>query len=472
MRRDREVCRLGAGAVAVWVALAGIGCNRSTERANPQAAAQAEAIVERWERRWDELPTVKLVAISPHNTNIQNEYEWAFSVHHALKYGQAVDIEWRDVGGGGSAIMTYLRNVYAGADSSDIDVLWGGGEYMFARMAKEGVLQPMVISEDVERNIPAVFGGVQMRDPDGLWCGSAVSGFGFLCNRPVLGQLGIDTPELWDDLADPRMFGQVCLADPTQSGSAAAAYEMIVQSAPDWPSGWAKLLAVLSNAWRFEGSAGAAAKTPAWGAAAVATCIDFYGGNIAAEAPEDLIYVSPRGQTAFTPDPIGILKGAPNRELAQRFVDFVLSTRGQALFGLPVGAADGPARTALGRQPIRRDVYEIYAGKLSPGLVVPYQAGNEMALDVEIRGVRFGVLKQLVRAAAIDNLNDMRAAQRALIDHPSPQRLAEFNRLPDNVATVEGIVDVAGKLRDPTEAERIISAWQEFFRNKYRRIAP
>ena len=471
MKGLRQAHCAGVTALAVWALLVGVGCNRSTERANPRAAAEAQAIAEKWGRSWADLPTLKLVAISPHNTNIQEEYEWAFSVHHALAYGQAVDIEWRDVGGGGSAIMTYLRNVYAQSDSSDIDVLWGGGEYMFARMAKEGVLQPMSIPPDAVANIPAVFGGVPMRDPDGLWCGSAVSGFGFLYNVPVLAQLGIDAPEFWDDLAVDRMFGQVCLADPTQSGSAAAAYEMIVQSAPDWPSGWAKLLAVLSNAWRFEGSAGAAAKTPAWGAAAVATCIDFYGGNIAAEAPGDLVYVSPRGQTAFTPDPIGILKGAPNRELAQRFVDFVLSAPGQALFGLPVGAEDGPARTALGRQPIRRDVYEIYAGRMSAGLADPYQAGNEMKLDVTIRGVRFGVLKQLVRAAAIDNLKDMRAARRALIRRPSPERLAEFNRLPDDVATVEGIVEVAGKLRDPAEAERIISAWQEYFRNKYRRIA-
>ena len=448
------------------------GCKKSLRASNdPRAVAVNEQLVADGGTSLDEMPIVKLVAISPHNKNITDEYEWAFSLYHAAEFGRRVDIEWRDVGGGGSAITTYLRSVYAEADSSDIDLLWGGGEYMFQRMAEEGVLQPMSISEDVRANVPALFGGIEMRDPGGLWCGSAVSGFGFLCNRPILDELGVDVPEFWDDLADDRMFKQVCLADPTQSGSAAAAYEMIVQSGQDWPSGWAKLLGVLSNAWRFEGSAGSAAKAPAWGAAPVATCIDFYGGNIAAEAPDELAYISPKGQTAFTPDPIGILKGAPNPELAQRFVDFVLSARGQALLALPVGAADGPIRTPLGRQPIRRDVYAVYAGQISSGLVDPYQAGNEMAIDVEIRGVRYGVLKQLVRAAAIDNLNDMRAARRRLIDHPDPQQLAEFNRLPDDVATVEGIIDVAGRLRDPAEAERIVSAWQEFFRDKYRRIA-
>ena len=473
MQRSRGRSILVLVVLMIALAAGSVGCAGSAQTPDdPRRSDVDERVRRKWGKGLADLPTLKLLAISPHNKNITDEYEWAFSLYHAVTFGQTVDIEWYDVGGGGSAILTYLRNVYAdGQDSSGIDVVWGGGEHMFEQIAGEGVLEPMDLSPEALAAIPEMFGGVTMRGPGRLWCGSAVSGFGFLYNRPVLAALGVAEPTSWDDLASDRMFGQVCLADPTQSGSAAAAYEMIVQSAPDWTTGWAKLLGVLSNAWRFEGSAGAAAKAPALGTAPVATCIDFYGANVAAEAPDMLVYVSPKGQTAFTPDPIGILKGAPNRRLAQRFVDFVLSAKGQALLALKIGERDGPVRTPLGRQPIRRDVYGLYAEGMSPWVVNPYEAGNEMTLDIDVRHIRYAVLKQLVQAAAVDNLADMKAARRVLIRTADPARLAEFNRLPDDVDTVADIADIARRLKDPTEAERIVFTWRRFFRDKYRGIA-
>jgi len=448
------------------------GCKKTVQAPDdPRAAAVEERLAAEGAAPLDELPVVKLVAISPHNKNITDEYEWAFSLYHAAEFGQRVDIEWRDVGGGSSTILTYLRNVYGGgAETCGIDIVWGGGEHNFIRMAGEGMLETLAPAEDILANIPRTFGGVQMMDDGPHWIGSALSGFGFLYNKEMLAQLGVDPPRQWGDLGADAMFGQVCLADPTQSGSAAAAYEMIVQSADDWPGGWARLMSVLSNASQFEDSAGASANAPGLGKAAVATCIDFYGTNRVVEAPDVLIYVSPAGQTAFTPDPIAILKGAPNEQLARRFVDFVLSAKGQALLALRVGEPDGPIRTPLGRQPIRRDVYATYEGSFSPWVVNPFRAGNEMTLDMDVRAVRYEVLKYLIAAAAIDNLTDMKAARRSLIESPDPDKLAEFVSLPENVASVEGIQRVAEQLKDPTQAERIVTEWQRFFRDKYRRI--
>ena len=457
--------------VVVAAALTG-GCKKTVQAPDdPRAAAADEQIAATHGQSLDELPVVKLVAISPHNKNITDEYEWAFSLYHATTFGQRVDIEWRDVGGGSSTILTYLRNVYGGgAETCGIDIVWGGGEHNFIRMAGESMLEKLTLSADILANVPETFGGVEMRDDGSYWIGSALSGFGFLYNTDMLDQLGVDPPRRWGDLGADAMFGHVCLADPTQSGSAAAAYEMIVQSADDWPAGWARLLGVLSNASRFEDSAGAAANAPGLGKSAVATCIDFYGTNRVVEAPDVLIYISPAGQTAFTPDPIAVLKGAPNEKLARRFVDYVLSAEGQALLGLRVGETDGPIRTPLGRQPIRRDVYTTYDGSFSPWVVNPFQAGNEMTLDMDVRAVRYEVLKHLIGAAAVDNLTDMKAARQRLIESPDPARLADFVRLPENVATVEGIARVAEQLNDPVEAERIVTEWQRFFRDQYRRI--
>jgi len=204
----------------------------------------------------------------------------------------------------------------------------------------------------------------------------------------------------------------------------------------------------------------------------VATCIDFYGIIRAVEAPEELVYLSPPGQTVFTPDPIAILKNPPHRQLAQRFVQFVLSRRGQAIWALRVGAPDGPVRNPLGRLPIRRDVYEAYAQDLLPSTVNPYHLGQAMEMTGHRTAVSFSTLRLLVGAAAVDNLEGLRRARRKLIATNFPaDRLEEFRRLPENVSTLERMARTGQDLKDPTRREMIVTGWQRYFREKYERVA-
>jgi len=460
-------------ALSGWLSLGSAGCSSLQDLPRDERTGQADRQVrERWGKSLFELPTVKLVAISPHNEDIQREFEWAFCLHHAIEHGQRVTIEWRDVGGGSTSIEAYLLNVYRRAESADIDLIWGGGEFTFRRLADEGILQKLELSEDVFEQVPQSFGGVDMRDAQGRWIGSAVSGFGFIYNARLLDKSGIAPPRTWDDLADPRFADLIALADPNQSGSAAAAYLTIVQSAPSWPQGWAKLLGILANAKRFNDSAGAAANAPEVGEALVAACIDFFGLIRSAQAPDELVYISPRGQTPFTPDPIGILKNPPNPELARRFVQFVMSPKGQALWAVQTGRPDGPIRNSLGRQPIRRDVYEIYSQDLLASIVDPYEQGQALELREWNRQINFSVLRLLVGAAAIDNRDGLRKARNALGEKGFPHELMrEFHHLPPNVATIEAMTLTAKELADPTSREIIMTDWQRFFREKYARIA-
>lgn len=458
--------------ITIAVALALPGCSSKREPTLAPHEVQADKKVrEKYGSSLAELPVVKLIAISPHNTDIENEYETAFSLYHAVEYGEKVKIEWRDVGGGSSAILHHLRTVYQNSDRSGIDIVWGGGEYNFQKMAEEGILQPMTVSEDVLQNIPATFGGLEMYDKEKRWFGSAVSGFGLFYNKQLLERLKLRKPEQWEDLGAPEFHNLVGQADPTQSGSAAASYEMIVQSGKSWEAGWAKLLNILGNAKKFYAGAGDAVEAIPSGEVAVTTCIDFYGTNRVAKYPETLVYLSPKGQTSFNPDPIAILKNPPSPLLAQRMVDFVLSLRGQALWALPVGHPDGPVRVALGRQPIRKDVYAKYAGLLSPMIVNPYEVGQSMTVDAELWSISYGVLRQLVWAAAVKNLEGLKAAKKKLIETDfEPAKLAEFNRLPENVATLKNVEETDRLLRDNKQRDIIVTDWIVYFRNKYNRI--
>ena len=283
--------------------------------------------------------------------------------------------------------------------------------------------------------------------------------------------MNLQPPRSWEDIGKPEFFDLVVMADPTQSGSQAAANEMIVQSAPTWPEGWAKLMMILSNAKKFTDSSGGAANAPVLGESVVSVCIDFYGNMRVAKSPDKLGYISPKGQTGYTPDPIAVLKNPPHPELAQAFVGFLLSLKGQALWALPPGHADGPQRYALNRTPIRKDFYAVYAGQFPEWIAQPYEEGAEMVVDAELREVRYGVLSYLVYAAAIENARPLQEAKRKIIEKNfDPELVRILTKLPDDIDTVDKIREIAEKLKDPAQSERITTGWTAFFRSQYKQI--
>lgn len=477
-----RILALGLGLFAALLT----GCKPQASLPGDARTQEAQRQVrDKWGKGLSDLPRVKLVLISPHNENITQEFGWAFALRHAVEKGELVEYEWRDVGGGGSAIQKYLENAYSKSDTADIDVLWGGGDIVFNGLVRklprheEGILQPLELPKDVLDNVPAELNDVRFYDPKMRWIGSAVSGFGFLYNAQMCKRTGRESPRTWADLGDGQFTDLLVLADPGQSGSVTATYQTIVQTAETWPKGWARLLAILSNAKRIADSAGSSANAPVLGDAMVAACIDFYGLLRVAEAPDELVYVSPEKQTTFGPDPIGILKNPPHPELAKEFVEFVMSAPGQAMWALRVGEKDGPVRSVLGRQPIRRDVYELYAGKMSPRIVNPFAESQGMTIAPAMTKISFGAFRQLVVSAAVDNVDSLRLARRRLNElaaDPSKkelhrQMLAEFNALPDNVSTLEKMSQTDGKLRDPVDFYNISKAWRDEFRAKFERIA-
>src|SRR6476620_8462636 len=78
--------------------------------------------------------------------------------------------------------------------------------------------------------IPHDFSGEEYWDRKGLWIGSVLSSYGLLYNRDSLARLGVDkAPTQWTDLADPKLLGEIALADPTKSSSIAKVLENVLQ---------------------------------------------------------------------------------------------------------------------------------------------------------------------------------------------------------------------------------------------------
>lgn len=225
-----------------------------------------------------EKDALTLVIITPHNEATRYEFARAFDAFYFRKHGKHVHVDWRTPGGT-SEISRYLESEYLGAFqnywtnqlhrpwsadvqssfanprapqddspgaearkeflasnvSCGIDLFFGGGSFDFELQAKAGRLvdsgviakHPELFNDSV---IPKNRGGELYWDPEGRWIGACLASFGICYNTDVLRMLKIEKPPAqWSDLADPRYFRQLAMGNPTQSGSVAKAFEMLIQ---------------------------------------------------------------------------------------------------------------------------------------------------------------------------------------------------------------------------------------------------
>src|SRR4051794_21174979 len=74
-----------------------------------------------------------LVVLTPHAESIKREFAMAFSDWHREKFGQAVAMDYRALSA--NEIIRYLRtgrdSVYAKLGTYKVDLVWGGGDYLF-----------------------------------------------------------------------------------------------------------------------------------------------------------------------------------------------------------------------------------------------------------------------------------------------------------------------------------------------------
>ena len=333
-------------------------------------------------------------------------------------------------------------------------------------------------------------------------------------------------PEGWADLANPLCFGRVALADPNKSGSVAKAFEMIIQQqiaqarprvegffGPRRPSanvsptdftdtpifepeemerqktrqlhdGWERGMLLIqmagANARYFTDGAPAVAIDVANGDAALGMAIDFYGrfeaetSRNARTGEERMRYFNPPGGTSTGVDPIGLLRGAPHRELARAFMEYVLSLDGQKLWDFKVGRPGGPQKYTLRRLPVRRELYapEFAADRADPD-VFPYEEAKSFTYHPEWTAALFGPLRFVVRVMCIDPHDEAREALAALIKaHFPPEAARTF-------ADVSSVSYEATKTHinevlhggDKLAETRLAAEYSTHFRTQYQRAA-
>jgi ABC-type Fe3+ transport system substrate-binding protein len=381
-----------------------------------------------------------------------------------------------------------------------IDIFFGGGSFDFIAQARAGTLVDCgVIAAHPEwfadSSIPQNVSGEPFYDPEGRWVGTCLSSFGICYNSDSLRRLGVDQlPASWSDLTNPKFVHQVALADPTKSGSIAKAFEMVIQQqmqevvgsgeatetalAEGWSRGLRLLLKAAANSRYFADAAGKVPLDVSLGDAAIGMCIDFYGRFTSesvriGDQPSRLQYFTPLGGSSVGVDPIGMLRGAPHPELAQEFIAFVLSVEGQKLWNFKVGAPGGPARYALRRLPIRK---ELYAPEFTPyrsdPTTFPYEEAKSFTYHDAWTGPLFSALRFIIRVSCIDAHDEQAAAWDALIaaNFP-PAATAAFDDIaPIDYAAAKNVIRPALKGSTPLAEVELARQLGDHFRTQYRQV--
>lgn len=478
------------------------------------------------ERSTDGALTLRI--ITPHNQDIRRVFEPAFSDWHRQRFGRAVDITYLSPGGT-NEIVRYLTDVYGSYRDgsgrllpeeqvdSGIELVWGGGDYVFDRIFKP-LLKPLRVSREL---LAAAFpktdlAGVPLLDiePAGAspkWVGIVLSSFGIV-HAPVFYEvLGLPAPEAWHDLARPELSGLLALADPTKSGSAAFIYMMVLQRAMasaeqvwlaenaglasmaavdlerlpaysqalgvGWKAGMRTLLLMAANARYFTDSGSRPCADVGDAESAAGVAIDFYARVFQEQiGKERITYHAPRGATAVTPDPIGVLYGTRGERevLANRFVEFLLSPEAQRLWNLEGGRSPYVARS-LRRMPVRRDVYADRTDWADDDN--PFEAAA--GFNMRQRWMRqLGRLIPIWAAAWIDTKPSLDRAYGAVLRVADRERrdrlLFELSDLPvrlEDVTMNGGPAPAAGITADPRlSAARERMRWAALFRRHYAEV--
>lgn len=208
--------------------------------------------------------------------------------------------------------------------------VWYGGPVDGMIAANEAGLLEKYVSP-LANEIPEKF-----RDKDGMWTGIYTNYLGFISNKKLLQEKGLEAPTSWNDLLNEKLKNEIVMAHPGASGTAYAVLATLVQMYGEENA--INYLKELNGQIRQYTKSGSAPARMA-GSSEIAVGIGFLGQGLKYiyEGYNDIVLSVPKEGTGYELGAVSLLKNAPNQEAAKKFIDFVISKKGQEL-GQQVGS--------------------------------------------------------------------------------------------------------------------------------------
>ncbi len=407
-----------------------------------------------------------LLILSPHRKSIQEEFVPLFTRYYKEKFGTEVQVEWLDQGGTSDDIR-FVRAKFANqAPTSGLDIFWGGGTTTFLDLQQEGYLARYDLPPELKAQIPETVSGIPLFDKSHSWYAAAMSSFGVFYNKKILEFERLPEPNRWQDLGHPLYRDNISLTDPRRSGTASTMNTIVMQTF-GWKGGWEILTSIAANTRSFTHSSTDPIKAVVAGDVGLAMAIDFYAlAKIGDIGKENLSFLLPKGQAVLDPDPIAILRGAPNRKVAERFVDFVLSAQAQKLLILPKGAPGGPEKSSLGRMAANIKAYEETEGQRIDAFN-PFKQQDFVTLNLEKALRTQRVFNDIFGALLVDPHTDLKRAWARLTKKGTidPIKLVALAQPPLSEEAFNQLVD---RWDDEVFRNETINSWLKNARQKYR----
>jgi ABC-type Fe3+ transport system substrate-binding protein len=405
-----------------------------------------------------------LTIVSPHRKSIQNEYVPAFTAWYKEKFKSDVTVDWIDQGGSNDDVKFIKAKFAADPKTSGVDVFWGGGTTTHAEIATAKLSDKLNLSATLKKQLPKSIGGAALINADGTYISTALSSFGIFYNIPMLALEKTPAPTTWESLAGPQFKDKIVLTDSRKSGTASVMNHVILE-AEGWEKGWELLTAMSGNARQFTASSSDVIKAVVAGDAAATLAIDFYAlAKIGDLGADKLGFVLPAGKTILEGDPVSILKGAPHRQVADRFVEYILSAEGQTILMLKKGEVGGPKMETLARLAVNSEAYKLTEGKrVNP--LDPSKLKGFLTYDTDKQAAVRRVLDDLIGTQLIDIHKELRSAWATVVKAGAkPAAIKAMSKTPVTAAELPAL---AAKWDDAVFRNEKINAWVKFAQAKY-----
>ena len=380
-----------------------------------------------------------------------------------------MSLDWIDLGGSSSDFRFIESEFQRVPQGIGVDLFFGGGTDNYLKLAEQGLLFPYRLSDAQLARVPKEIFGIPVYDSEYRWYGAALSSFGIMYNEELRQILQLPEVTTWNDLTHPDLVGRVGAADPRESGSAHMMYEIILQGY-GWEKGFELITKLGANVRGFSAGSNAIPKDVVFGQVIYGMAIDFYAyGQIAVLGDDIIKYLVPPDAAVVSPDSIAILKGAPNVEVAQAFLEFVLSDTAQKLWVLRDDDPEGPKwRGGLNRASVIPDLYDALGERCV--VINPFKRKlTPIRYDAAKGGERWALVNDLIGALIIDPHKDLVTAWKAISKCKDEQkRQAAIDRLIEMPITAdEGLRIAQSEWRKPDYRNQKLTEWNGFARRKY-----
>lgn len=429
-------------------------------------------------------PTKKVLrVITRHDTAITGfAYDKFLASDMAKRYGIGevlfVNVAaplWRDT------IRTYQQR------GEPFDVAWGGGPTLFDELVSSGLAAPLTRPDTLKvvSQIRDEIGGAPLKRLGSggkvLWVAAAISSFGFIINYDIAERYTLPEPKAWEDLAGIELAKilprpTVSYASPKLSTSHTRIYEIILQKF-GWDRGWSILARMAANGRSYPGSVEALTAVQS-GEVAVGIAIDFYGYQSEIQFPRTK-YVLPFNQSIVNGDPIALLTTTKDTDMAQAFIEWILSVEGQKIW----------LHRDINRLPIREDLFKTAEGLARKDLYrnfnvtlnnigIPFD--DDLALKYEF------ALREYFDAAFVDPHYDLVSAWQKLTDAYTKGKIskARFEELAFELGkplswkegattltfTQSYAISINEKIKEPATASEFAKIWRASATDRYRYI--